>query len=233
MKNFLKISFVAVLAMVAAHLVPEVKELLGGDLHGVAGVVMAMPPVFASFTNLRNIDEQLANPAGIRRIGVIAAKDLLDTKIDWPTSLGATPDVDVATMEVTTAVPVAVGKTIAVITPADNSAFMSFENQGDRYYQSYKHSMGFDIAGLTKVQSVELRKYINTGAIFFVEYNDGDIRVVGSKLSPIVLKAKGDTGKKGGDKRGYVLTGDNDNFVTEPPFYKSTLALPGMTTAVV
>lgn len=232
MKKFLKIAFVATLAIVAVHLLPEVQNLLGMEPESLVGVLVAAPPVFASFTNLKNIDEQLANPAGIRRIGVIAVKDLLETKIDWPTSLGATPDVDVLTMEVTTAVPVAVGKTVAVITPADNSAFMNFENQGDRYYQSYKHGMGFDIAGLTKTQSMELRKFVNTGAIFFVETNDGDIRVVGTKLSPIVLKAKGDTGKKGGDKRGYVLTGDNDNMITEPPFYKSTLALPGMTAVV-
>ena len=227
MKKLFNFLLVALAAVVAYH----VGDIL--DLHAAAGgVLLAAAPVFASFANLKNIDEQLANPAGIRRIGVIATKDLLDTKIDWPSPLGATPDVDVVTMEVTVAVPVAVGKTIAVITPADNSAFMSFENQGDRFYQSYKHSMGFDIAGLTKTQAAELRKFINTGAIFFVETNDGDIRVIGSKLSPIVLKAKGDTGKKGGDKRGYTLTGDNDNFTIEPPFYKSTLALPGMTAAV-
>ncbi|WP_342086095.1 hypothetical protein [Dyadobacter sp. OTU695] len=228
MKKYLNFLFVAACAILAVHIVPEVEQLMG--LADPAGLSLA---VFASFAGLRNIDEQKANPAGIRRIGVIAVKDLLDTVIDWPTAVGADPDVDMTTMEITTALPVAAGKSVAVITPADNSAFMSFENQGDRYYQSYKHSMGFDIAGLTKVQSVELRKYLNTGAIFFTEYNDGEIRVVGSKLSPIVLKSKGDSGKKGGDKRGYALTGDNDNFVIEPPFYPDTLALPGMLTPVI
>lgn len=218
-----------VLAVVAAHLIPEVQHLLGMDPENLTGVLVAAPPVFASFANLRNIPEQMANPAGIRRIGVVAVKDLLDTVIDWPTAVGPTPDVDVATMEITTACPLAVGKTIAVITPADNSAFADFENQGDRYYQSYKHAMGFEIAGLTKEQSIEMHKHVNTGAIFFTESNDGDIRVFGSKLSPIVLKSKGASGKKGGDKRGYTLTGDSDNFVIEPPFYPSTLALPGMT----
>jgi hypothetical protein len=217
MKNALKFFLTALLAVLVYHLVPGVE---------VAGMTMA---AFMSFANLRNIDEQLANPAGIRRIGVVGVKDLLATVIDWPTAVGPNPDVDTSTMEVTTPVPLQVGKTIAVIEPADNSAFLSFENQGDRYYQSYKHSIGFDIAGLTQAQAKEVRKYVNTGAIFFVEYNDGEIRVVGSKLSPIVLKSKGDTGKKGGDKRGYVFTGDNDNYVIEPPFYPENIALPGMT----
>lgn len=229
MKSFLKISLLVVLAVVAAHLVPEVQHLFGMDPEGVAGVLVAAPPVFASFANLRNIPEQIANPAGIRRIGVVAVKDLLDTVIDWPIAVGDTPDVDVVTMTITTACPLAAGKTIAVITPADNSAFADFENQGDRYYQSFKHAMGFEIAGQTRLQSQELRKFINTGAIFFTEYNDGEIRVYGSKLSPIVLKSKGASGKKGGDKRGYTLSGDSDNFVIEPPFYPATLALPGMT----
>lgn len=220
MKNALKFFLTAVFAVLAFHLV----QAFGVEFAGVSTAA------FMSFANLRNIDEQLANPAGIRRVGVIAVKDLLPTVIDWPTAVGPAPDVDTETMEVTTPVPLQAGKTIAVVTPADNSAFMSFENQGDRYYQSYKHSLGFDIAGLTQIQAQEVRKYVNTGAIFFVEYNDGEIRVVGSKLSPIVLKSKGDTGKKGGDKRGYVFTGDNDNYVIEPPFYPENIALPGMTT---
>lgn len=225
MKKVINFLLCAAVAVVAAHVIPEIQEFLG--LVSTSGQVLAVS-VFASFTGLRNIDEQLANPAGVRRVGVIAVKDLLDTVIDWPKAVGASPDVNLLTMEVTTALPVGLGKTVAVITPADNSAFFSFENQGDRYYQSYKHSMGFDIAGLTKAQSIELRKFLNTGCIFFVETQDGDIRVIGSKLSPIVLKSKGDSGKKGGDKRGYALTGDNDSFVIEPPFYPETLVLPGM-----
>ena len=222
MKKLLNFAFVGLLAVLAAHILPEIQALSGLVDQDVALAV------FASFGVLRNIDEQVANPAGIRRIGVIAVKDLLPEVIDWPKAVGTAPDFDKETMQITTALPVAVGKLVAVITPADNSAFYSFESQGDRFYGSYKHAMGFDIAGLTKVQSAELRKYLNTGVIFFVESNDGDIRVIGSKLSPIVLKMKGDSGKKGGDKRGYALTGDNDNFVTEPPFYPDTLALPGM-----
>lgn len=223
MKKYLGFILTAILAVLAVEVADafHIAEVTAG------GAMLGM--TFASFANLRNISEQLANPAGVRRVGVVATQDLREDVIDWPAAVGPTPDVDKLTMEITTAVPLKLGKTVAVITPADNSAFMSFENQGDRYYQSYKYSMGFDIAGLTQEQSVELRKYVNTGAIFFLEYNDGEIRVVGSKLSPIVLKAKGDTGKKGGDKRGYSLTGDNDNYVIEPPFYPESIALPGMT----
>jgi hypothetical protein len=224
MKNYLKFFVVAALAIVAVHLVPEVQAFLNTGSLPVAETLA----VFASFANLRNIDEQTANPPGIRRIGVLAVKDMATNVIDWPTAVGQTPDVSVTTMEITTPCPLLVGKTVAVIEQADNSAFLSFESQGDRFYQSYKHSLGFDLAGLTKAQSVELHKYVNTGCIFFLEYHDGAIRVVGSKLAPIVLKQKGDTGKKGGDKRGYVLSGDNDSYVIEPPFYPTNLALPGM-----
>lgn len=227
MKKYLKFLVVALVAVVAAHLVPLFSH---GD---AAGMALAVAPVFASFANLRNIPEQLANPAGIRRIGVIAIKDLAANVLDWPRVVGTTTDVNLETMEVTLALPVAVGKTVAVIEPADNSAFADFENQGDRYYQSYKIAMGFDIAGLTKSQSIEMRKFLNTGAIFFVEGHDGEVRVYGSKLAPIVLKSKGSSGKKGGDKRGYSMTGDNDSLMTEPPFYPAALALPGMFDVVV
>lgn len=227
MKKYLKFLVVALVAVVAAHLVPLFSH---GD---AAGMALAVAPVFASFANLRNIPEQLANPAGIRRIGVIAIKDLAANVLDWPRVVGTTTDVNLETMEVTLALPVAQGKTVAVIEPADNSAFADFENQGDRYYQSYKIAMGFDIAGLTKAQSIEMRKFLNTGAIFFVEGHDGEVRVYGSKLAPIVLKSKGSSGKKGGDKRGYSMTGDNDSLMTEPPFYPAALALPGMFEVVV
>ena len=222
MKKYLNFLFVAVLAIIAAHVVPMFS-------HAEAfGMALAVAPVFASFSNLRNIPEQIANPAGIRRVGVVAVRDLAPNIIDWPRVVGTVTDVNLTTMEVTNVIPLAQGKTIAVIEPADNSAFADFENQGDRYYQSYKIAMGFDIAGLTKEQSVEMRKYLNTGCIFFVEYHDGEVRVYGSKLAPIVLKSKGSSGKKGGDKRGYSMTGDNDSLMTEPPFYPATLALPGM-----
>ena len=221
MKKLLKYLFVAVLAIVAAHVMPEVMAYINPE-------AVATLAVFASFVNVRNIDEQTANPPGIRRIGVVGVADLLPTVIDWPRAVGATPDVNVTTMTITTPAPLQVGKTVAVIEFADNSASLDFESQGDRFYQSYKHMVAFDLAGLTKAQSVEMHKYVNTGCIFFMEYHDGDIRVVGSKLAPIVLKQKGGTGKKGGDKRGYVLSGDNDSYVIEPPFYGTALALPGM-----
>lgn len=228
MKKYLNFAFVGVSAILAAHVIPEVQGLFGAA--APAGYALA---VFASFVGFKNIEEQTANPAGIRRIGIVAVKDLDDSTVDWPRAAGANPHVNVETMEVTTAVPLKAGKTVAVITPADNSANLNFEIQGDRFYQSFKHGVAFDIAGLTKAQAVEFRKLINTGVILFPEYFDGEIRVVGSKLSPIILKSKGDTGKKGGDKRGYAVTGDNDSFVIEPPFYPDTLALPGMVDAPV
>ncbi|WP_157488076.1 hypothetical protein [Dyadobacter crusticola] len=224
MKKFLNFLFVAAAAILAVHIVPEIQ-----DLYGAAGSVGGYSlAVIASFVGFKNIEEQTANPAGIRRFGIVPVADLDDSTIDWPRGSGLSPHINVATMEVTMAVPLKAGKTVAIITPADNSANLNFEIQGDRFYQAYKHGVAFDIAGQSKAQSVEFRKLLNTGVILFAEYFDGDIRVVGSKLSPIILKSKGDSGKKGGDKRGYAVSGDNDSYVTEPPFYPATLALPGM-----
>lgn len=174
---------------------------------------------FQSFSRLRNIPEQTANPAGVRRIGVVAVADLETTR-EWPT-VGFNPVVE-------TEAPLKPGGKIAVITPADNSVFMEFEQMGERYYQYFRHSTGFELAGLTQEQAGEMRKYLNTGVVLFLEYNDGDIRVVGTRLKPVGIKAKGATGKKGGDKRGYTITADNDNYISEPPFYPEAFALPGM-----
>lgn len=226
MKKYLNFLFVAAAAILAVHVIPEVQHLVG--LADPAGIALA---TFASFVEFKNIDEQVANPAGIRRFGIVAVKDLDSSTIDWPRASGANPHVDETKMEVTLAIPLQANKTIAVITPADNSANLNFESQGERYYQSYKYSVAFDIAGLTKAQAVEFRKLLNTGVIIFAEYFDGEIRVVGSKLAPMMLTSKGDTGKKGGDKKGYAVSGTNDSYVIEPPFYPATLALPGMVEA--
>lgn len=223
MKKYLNFLFVAAAAILAVHAVSGAQELFG--LVGAAGIALA---AFNPLVGFRNIEEQTANPAGIRRFGIVPVVDLEEDPIDWPRVAGANPHVNRATMEITEAIPLKAGKNILTITPADNSAFFNFEIQGDRYYQSYKHGAGFDIAGLTKLQSIEFAKLINTGVILFAESFDGEIRVIGSKLSPIMLKSKGDTGKKGGDKRGYAVSGDNDSYMTEPPFYPATLALPGM-----
>lgn len=224
MKKYLNFLFIAAAAILAVHIVPEIQDLFGAAV-SVSGYSLA---VVASFVGFKNIEEQVANPAGIRRIGIVAVADLDDSVIDWPRASGANPHVDKLTMEVTLPIPLKPGKTIAIITPADNSAALDFEIQGDRFYQSYKYAVKFDSAGQSRTQSIEFRKLLNTGVILFPEYFDGDIRVVGSKLAPIVLKSKGASGQKGGDKRGYAVSGDNDSYVTEPPFYPETMALPGM-----
>ncbi len=212
MKNLVKYLVCAMLAVVAVHLM----SLFVADTEVVTAA-------FVSFVGLGNIAEQLPNPPGVRRVGVIAVADLDPDTIDWPMLSEISAD-----MEVTTALPVAVGKTVVIIEPADNSCEITTESQGMRYYQSYKNGIVFDVAGWSKEQKKELKKFVNTGCIFFAETHDGMIQVVGSKLNPIVLAQKAATGKKGGDKRGYSFTGDNDSFMFEPPIYPATLTLPGM-----
>lgn len=224
MKKFLKSLGPILLALIAAVVMAEVvapaAEAATSFLSDPALAGKFVLGATTSLAALRNIPDQAPNPAGVRRIFALLVADLLDEVVDWPRIE------DITAGEVTVAIPVKVGKTLAVITPADNSAEAMFENQGDRYYMSYKHGVAFDIAGNQPGQKAEAAKYVNAGCIFLVEQYDGQIDVHGTKLSPIVLKQKGQTGKKGGDKRGRTFSGDNDNYIFEPPVYKSTLALP-------
>lgn len=220
MKKFLKYMLCGMLAVMAVHTGDYVSHMLHPDVVLAGDVVVA---TFVSFAGLGNIDEQVPNPPGVRRVGVIAVRDLDEDVVDWPKITEINAD-----MEVTTALPVATGKTVAIIEPADNSCDINSESQGMRFYQSYKNGIGFEIAGWSKEQKKELKKFVNTGCIFFAEMHDGMVVVVGSKLNPIVLTQKATTGKKGGDKKGYTLSGDNDSFMFEPPIYPATLTLPGM-----
>jgi hypothetical protein len=173
-----------------------------------------------SLAGLKNIADQTPNPAGGRRAFVVLAADLKDDVVDWP----KTSDITGATL--TTPIPLKVGKTMAIVTPADNSLDGTFENQGDRFYQSFKHGVMFDIAGLQAVQLTEAAKFVNAGIILIIEENDDTMKVYGTKLQPIVLKQKGQLGKKGGDKKGMSFSGDNDSYQFSPPIYPGSLALP-------
>ena len=221
MKTLMNFLMCMALAIFAVHTGDYSAHFLHPDLLTSNEVVLG---AFVSFANLGNIEEQTPNPPGVRRLGVIAVQDLLATTIDWPKLSEINAD-----MQVTVALPLVVGKTVATIDPADNSCEITTESQGMRFYQSYKNGVAFEIAGWGATQMKELKKFVNTGCIFFAEMHDGQIKVIGSKLNPIVLTQKAMTGKKGGDKRGYTLSGDNDSFMFEPPIYPTTLALPGMT----
>ncbi|UHG93316.1 hypothetical protein [Spirosoma oryzicola] len=222
MKSFLLKSTYVMLAIVAAVLmadfvVPAAEAATHLLTHADPGsVVMGL----TSLAALKNIDDQTPNPAGGRRAFVVLAADLKDDVIDWPKKGNITAS------ELTVAIPLKVGKSMAIITPADNTLDATFESQGDRFYQSFKHSIMFDIAGNGKAQLVEAEKYVNAGVIFIVEENDDTMKVYGTKLQPIVLKQKGQLGKKGGDKKGISFSGDNDSYTFAPPIYPSTLALP-------
>ncbi len=217
MKLFKNLLFFT-LALLAGVLVAEAQPLLGpvSNLDALGVMVGA----FTSLAGLKNIPEQTPNPAGGRRVYAILTADLADNVVDWPRVA------DITASEVTLAIPVKAGKVLAIIQPADNSLDAQYENQGDRYYQSFKHSLMFDIAALTKEQITAASRFVNAGAIFLVEEHDDTIKVYGTKLNPIILKQKGQLGKKGGDKNGMSFSGDNDSFMFAPPVYKSTLALP-------
>ncbi|GAB3911583.1 hypothetical protein GCM10028803_53400 [Larkinella knui] len=217
--KFSKSLFGLALAMIAGIAFAEVQP----HIHQVLGLVDHSTLVMGAITSLaglKNLADQLPNPPGGRRVFAVLAADLDDAVIDWPRIA------DITASECTVAIPVKAGKTLAVITPAENSLDATFENQGDRNYMAYKHAIMFDIAGLSQTQLTEAAKFMNAGCIFLVEEHDETVKIYGTKLNPITLKQKGQLGKKGGDKKGMSFSGDNDSFMFAPPIYKTTLALP-------
>ncbi|WP_080239062.1 hypothetical protein [Spirosoma rigui] len=220
LKNLGRIALILLAAVLMVEFVQPAAEAATSYLFNSPDLAGSVLLGVTSLTALKNIPDQAPNPAGVRRIFAILVADMDETVVDWPKLE------DITAGAVTVAIPLKAGKTLATIVPADNSAEGMFENQGDRYYQSYKHGISFDIAGNRPEQKTEAAKFVNAGCIFLVEQYDGQIDVHGTKLSPIVLKQKGQTGKKGGDKRGRTFSGDNDNYIFEPPVYPSTLALP-------
>lgn len=215
-------SMLAIAAAIFMHdvLMPAINTAVDLVSHNTSGVAVLASVV--SLTGLRNISEQIPNPPGVRRLFAILVADLQHDVVDWPRY----SDIDQADHTLTTPIPVQAGKTLSIITPADNSCELVTENQGDRYYMAFKQGLVFDIAGNEPGQVVEANKFLNAGAIFIIELPNDKMRVVGTKLNPIVLKVKGQTGKKGGDKNGMTFSGDNDSYMFQPPFYPATEALP-------
>jgi hypothetical protein len=66
-------------------------------------------------------------------------------------------------------------------------------------------------------------KYINAGVLFLVEDKSGEFNLAGSTDDPIFLKKSFMTGKKGNDKRGYILKGDVDGLTFGVTTLQATL----------
>lgn len=157
-----------------------------------------------NFANLNATSEQEGNPGGIRTL-LVAEKRFIDGV--WPKKA------DTVTGEITTLPTMVATAKFAVYECPDGTMEVSSEKQGDPGFQSYKHNIEFMFAGFSKTIQAELAKTLNAGSVYIVEMNDGQYVVVGSSDNPLFTKQSFKGGKKGGDKRGFTLKGEQDGFM--------------------
>lgn len=157
-----------------------------------------------SFDNADGSCFQTPNPGGIRNVYVGLAKDIAGV---WPKVA------DITAGEIQVLPTMVTGKKFATYECPDSTVDIMSQYAGDAGYGSFKHMINFSLAGYSKKIIAELSKHRNAGSVFIVEQNDGQFTVIGSSDNPIYLKSDFKTGKKGSDKRGFDLKGDQDGFM--------------------
>lgn len=168
----------------------------------------------ASLVNVDGACFQKPNPGGIRTVLVAIARDIVGI---WP------KESEILEGEITTLPTMVTGKKFASYDCPDSTVDIMSQSSGDPGYASYRHSINFSLAGFSKELVAELAKHRNAGSVFIVEQNDGQYSVVASNDNPIFLKSDFKTGKKGADKRGYDLKGEQDGFTFDICPLKTTL----------
>lgn len=172
-----------------------------------------MPNV--NFASLAADSHQEGNPGGVGTLAVVLAKSFT---AKWPTKA------DIVNGEITVAPRIPETTTIAVYEFPDGKVEASSEKQGDPGFQSFKHNIEFMFASFSKQHQAELSKFLNAGAVFFVEMGDGQFSVVGSSKNPVFVKQSFKTGKKGSDPRGFTMKGDADGLTWDILPLSSTVA---------
>lgn len=167
-----------------------------------------------NFANLNATSEQEGNPGGIRTL-LVAEKRFIDGV--WPKKA------DITAGEITTLPTMVDTAKFAAYECPDGTVEISSEKQGDPGFQSYKHSIEFMFAGFSKEIQAELAKNMNAGSVYILEMNGGQYVVVGSSDNPIFVKQSFKGGKKGNDKRGFTLKGEQDGFMWDILPLKDTL----------
>ncbi|MDR6195184.1 hypothetical protein [Siphonobacter sp. SORGH_AS_0500] len=170
-------------------------EAAGGVMTGLA---------FVSLVNIDGSSEGQPNPGGTRNLYIIARKDFDGV---WPKAA------DIVDGEITVAPKLFAGKKFAEYEFPDGTFELADDGGGDPGFQSYKHTADFMLAGFDKKLVAELRKHLNTASVIIGELNDGQLAVIGSSDNGIYLKPSFKSGKKGNDKRGYTIKGEQDGFM--------------------
>lgn len=177
---------------ILAHVAPSV---------GSGGLVLG---AVLNFATLDATSHQIGNPGGNRTLLAILAKSITGV---WPKKA------DITAGEIT-ASPTLVGTAKwAKYDCPDGTVEIMSEKQGDPGFQSFKHAIEFMFSGYSKEIQLELSKYMNAGAVFVLEQNDGSYCVCGSSDNPIFVKQSFKGGKKGSDKRGFTMKGEQDGFI--------------------
>ena len=157
-----------------------------------------------SFANFDGTSFQKPNPGGVRRVLVIIKKDFAAI---WPQLS------DIVDGQIVNPPVLKTNKVFAEYDCPDASVDVGSQSSGDIGYMSYKHSINFSLAGYSKELIAELSKYQNAGAVFAVEQNDSTYTILGSSDNALALKSDFKSGKKGADKRGFDLKGEQDGFM--------------------
>ncbi|RAJ94216.1 hypothetical protein LX87_04101 [Larkinella arboricola] len=194
--NFL----LAALAFAVAVVLPS--EVFSALSDPSAVVMIGMATV--SFANLDGSSFQKPNPGGTRTLLIALSKDI---KGVWPKLA------DIQEGEVATIPELKTGKQWAEYEFPDGTFDLNDDASGDPGFQSFKHSAEFMIAGMGKTIQTEIMKHLNAGSVVIGELNDGQFFVAGSSDNALYFKPSGKSGKKGNDKRGYTMKGEQDGFM--------------------
>ncbi|RCR69425.1 hypothetical protein [Larkinella punicea] len=209
MKSFLKYAVFA-LATLAFVVFPDQVASAVSSVDSLAflqDVLVAPEGVMVGLVSLANIDAtsyQKPNPGGIRTLYVALRKDIVGI---WPKA------VDIVGGEIQTGPVMVTGKKWAEYEFPDGTCSLDDDAAGDPGFQSYKHSLDLMMAGFSKELAAEILKHLNAGCVVILEHNDGQHVVGGSSDNPIFIKPGFKSGKKGADKRGYTLKGEQDGFM--------------------
>ncbi|CAN1553139.1 hypothetical protein MCERE19_02253 [Spirosomataceae bacterium] len=101
------------------------------------------------------------------------------------------------------------------VLPNDTKNF-DYELSGPEGSESWKHIIGYEMAGFSAAMVAEMMKDQNARSVFFVEDTDGNIVVVGTSVKGLKVTIQGGSGKQGGEKRGAVMTGEEVGYRWAP-----------------
>ncbi|MGR3809581.1 hypothetical protein [Jiulongibacter sp. NS-SX5] len=160
-----------------------------------------------NFASIRANSSQKANPGGLLKLAKMSAHMFT---AEWPA------EADVVDGEVTglpsAKLPVDTEWPIYAV-PKDTVDFR-FSNVGQKDgYTNWSHALEYDMANLTKELVVEIQKDVNNGAVYIGKARDGQWYVIGNSDNPIFPMHSGGTGKLGSDKRGTVVTAEEEGYM--------------------